>query len=82
MVSRLKKRLYGLNQAPRKWYLKFDKFMIEQGYNRCHSDHYVYFKNLENGSCIILLLYVDDMLVVGYNMQNINVFKKKLANLR
>jgi hypothetical protein len=76
----LKKRLYGLNQAPRQWYLKFDRFMTEQGYSRCHSDHCVYFKKLENGSYIILLLYVDDMIVAGSNMQDINVLKKKLSN--
>jgi hypothetical protein len=80
LVCRLKKSLYGLKQAPRQWYLNFDRFMTEQGYNRCHSDHYVYFKRLENGSYIILLLYVDDMLVAGSNMQDINVLKKKLAN--
>jgi hypothetical protein len=54
--------------------------MTEQGYSRCHFDHCVYFKNLENGSFIIMLLYVDDMLVAGSNMQDINVLKKKLAN--
>jgi hypothetical protein len=54
--------------------------MTEQGYSRCHSDHCVYFKRLENGSYIILLLYVDGMLVVGSNMQDINVLKKKLSN--
>jgi hypothetical protein len=80
LVCRLNKSLYGLKQAPRQWYLKFDRFMTEQGYNRCHSDHCVYFKNIENGSFIILLLYVDDMLVVGTNMQDINVLKKKLSN--
>jgi ATP-binding cassette subfamily B (MDR/TAP) protein 1 len=54
--------------------------MTEQGYSRCHFYHCVYFKRLENGSYIILLLYVDDMLVAGSNMQDINVLKKKLAN--
>ena len=68
LVCRLKKSLYGLNQALRKWYLKFDKFVIEYGYSRCHSDHCVYFKRLENGSYIILLLYVDDTLVSWSNM--------------
>jgi hypothetical protein len=80
LVCRLKKSLYGLKQAPRQWYLKFDRFMTEQGYSRCHSDHCVYLKKIENGSFIILLLYVDDMLVAGSNMQDINVLKKKLAN--
>ena len=77
MVCRLKKRLYGLKQAPRQWYLKFDKFMTKQGYDRCHSYHYVYFKMLDNEIYIILLLYVDDML--GSNMQDIHVLKRKLA---
>jgi hypothetical protein len=76
----LKKTLYGLKQVPRKWYLKFDRFMTKQGYSRCHSEHCVYFKRLENRSYIILLLYVDDMLVLGSNMQDINVLKKKLVN--
>jgi hypothetical protein len=67
-------------ESSKEWYLKFDRFMTEQGYSRCHSDHCVYFKRLENGSYIILLLYVDDMLVAGSNMQDINVLKKKLAN--
>jgi hypothetical protein len=46
LVCRLKNILYGLKQAPRQWYLKFGRFMIEQGYSRCHSDHCVYFKRL------------------------------------
>ena len=54
--------------------------MTKQGYIRCHSDHCVYFKRVDDGKCIILLLYVDDMLVVGSNMQEINVLKTKLAN--
>jgi hypothetical protein len=54
--------------------------MTKQGYSRCHSDDCVYFKRLENGSHIILLLYVYDMLVAGSNMHDINVLKNKLAN--
>ena len=80
LVCRLKKSLYGLKQDPRQWYLKFDSFMIEQGYSRCHYDHCVYFKKLNDGSYIILLLYVDDMLVLLSNMHEINVLKIKLAN--
>ena len=79
-MCRLKKSLYGLKQAPRQWYLKFDKFMSEQGYTRCHSDHYAYLQKKNDGIYIILLLYVDDMLVAGSNMQEINVLKIKLAN--
>ena len=57
---RLRKSLYGLKQAPQQWYLKFNSFIAEQG---------VYFKRLDNGSYIILLLNVDDMFVVRYIME-------------
>ena len=69
LVCRLRKILYGLKQAPRQWYLKFDSFIAEQGYHRCHSDHCVYFKRLDNVSYILLLLYVDDMLFARSQMQ-------------
>jgi len=53
--------------------------MMEQGYIRCHSDHCVYIKKFEDGSYIIMCLYVDDMLVAGKNMQEIKVLKKQLS---
>ena len=67
-----------MKQDPRKWFLKFDKFMTKQGYDRCHFDHCVYFKRLHNGRYIILLLYVDDLLVGGSNMQDINLLKRNI----
>ena len=57
---------------------KIYKFMTEKGYSRCHFDHFVYFKRLNNERYIILLLYVDDMLVAGSNIHDINVLKRKL----
>jgi len=50
------------------------------GYNRCHSDHFVYLKRQNDRSYILFLLYVDDFLVAGSNMQEINVIKIKLEN--
>ena len=76
MVCRFKNILYVLKEDPRQWYLKYDKFMTEQGYDRCHFDHCVYFKRLDNGRYVILLWYLDDMLIAGFNMQDINVLKE------
>jgi hypothetical protein len=39
MVCRLNKSLYGLKQASRCWYKRFDSFIISLGYNRLSSDH-------------------------------------------
>ena len=80
LVCKLKKSLYGLKQAPQQWYLKFDRFMHEHGYNRCHSDYCVYFKMLDDDNYIILCLYVDDMLVAGSNMDHIKGLKCQLAH--
>src|ERR1700733_4616565 len=55
LVCILKKSLHGLKQAPGQWYLKFGRFMSQQGYTRCHSDHCVYLKKNNDGSYIILL---------------------------
>ena len=79
-MCRLKKSLHGLKQAPQQWYLKFDSFMHENGYSRCHSDHCVYFKRLDDDSYIILILYVDDMLIAGSNMDHIKGLKRQLAH--
>ena len=76
----MNKSLYGLKQEPRQWYLKFDGLINEHSYTQCHFDHCVYFKRLDDDSYIILCLYVDDMLVVGSNMDHIKGLKRQLAH--
>ncbi|RVX11466.1 Retrovirus-related Pol polyprotein from transposon TNT 1-94 [Vitis vinifera] len=78
LVCKLRKSLYGLKQAPRQWYKKFDNFMHRIGFKRCEADHCCYVKSFDN-SYIILLLYVDDMLIVGSDIEKINNLKKQLS---
>ena len=78
MVCKLKKSLYGLKQAPRQWYKKFDSFMVGHGYTRTNADHCVYVRKFPNGKFVILLLYVDDMLIVGQDAGVIGNLKKDL----
>jgi len=78
-VCRLKKSLYGLKQAPRQWYKKFESVMEEQGYKKTTSDHCVFVQKFSDGDFIILLLYVDDMLIVGMNSSRIDKLKKQLS---
>ena len=75
LICRLTKSLYSLKQTPRQWYKKFDGFLQRHGYNKCNADHCCYFKRFES-NYIILLLYVDDMLVVGLDMDEIKKLKK------
>ncbi|RVW71155.1 Retrovirus-related Pol polyprotein from transposon TNT 1-94 [Vitis vinifera] len=78
LICKLRKILYGLKQAPRQWYKKFDNFMHRIGFKRCEADHCCYFKSFDN-SYIILLLYVDDMLIAGSDIEKINNLKKQLS---
>ncbi|KAL6345710.1 hypothetical protein AAG906_017451 [Vitis piasezkii] len=79
LVCRLKKNLYGLKKAPRQWYKKFDSFMVEYGYDRTVFYHCVFVKKFSDEEFIILLLYVDDMLIVGRDTGKIDKLKKELS---
>ncbi|MCO5588831.1 hypothetical protein L7F22_042791 [Adiantum nelumboides] len=79
LVCKLKKTLYGLKQAPRECYRKFDTFMKSQGYMRSETDHCLYIKRMADGSLLILVLYVDDMLIVGKDKHNVDALKSKLS---
>ena len=48
------------------------------GFKRCEVDHCCYVKSFDN-SYIILLLYVDDMLITGSSIEEINNLKKQLS---
>jgi hypothetical protein len=74
LVCKLRRSSYGLKQALRQWHKKFDSFMYSTGFTRCNADHYCYVKSFKN-SYIILLFYVDDMLIAGVSMEDINKLK-------
>jgi hypothetical protein len=68
LVCKLKKYLYGLKQSPRMWCQKFDTYMLVLGFTRSKEDHCVYFK-LIGDHLIYLVLYMDDMLLIGNNKE-------------
>ena len=76
-MCRLKKALYGLKQAPRTWYDRIDSFLTSLGFTKSKADSNLYYK-VENGRPIILLLYVDDLLLIG-DEELIAETKKKLV---
>lgn len=77
-VLKLNKALYGLKQASRMWNESFNKFMMNVGFKRCESDRCLYVKS-ESGIWTYVLLYVDDLLIISKNMQNIAIIKKQLS---
>ena len=67
-VCRLVKSLYGLKQAPKQWHIKFDHVLISNRYSINDVYKCIYSK-VENNSCIIICLYVDDMVIFRTNLQ-------------
>jgi hypothetical protein len=79
LVCKLKKSMYGLKKSPRMWYKKIDTYMLGLGFTRSKEDHYVYFK-LIGDHLIYLVLYVDDMLLIGNNKEIIQDVKTYLSS--
>ena len=52
--------------------------MLSQGYQRSDTDHFLYTKQDKDGILIILILYVDNMLIVGTNIDKVANLKSKL----
>ena len=78
LVGKLKKSLYGLKKSPRMWYQKFETYILGLGFVR-RVDHYVYSKQVGN-HFIYVVLYVDDMLLVGNNIDVIKEVKSQLSS--
>nr|KYP72463.1 Retrovirus-related Pol polyprotein from transposon TNT 1-94 [Cajanus cajan] len=79
-VCKLVKSLYGLKQAPKQWHDKFDQVVSSYGFQFNNSDKCVYVKQFDDNSCVILCLYVDDILIFGSNLHVINDVKSFLSS--
>ena len=77
LVMKLKKSLYVLAQSLQNWWKTIDPSLVEIGSIPLKSDTCVYTYN-HNNTVIILTLYVDDLLIIGGNIQVIETIKKKL----
>ena len=66
MVCELKKSIYGIKQASRQWYLKFDMIITKNGFKENIVDQCIYMK-VSGSNFIFLVLYVDDILLASNN---------------
>ena len=73
---RINKALYGLKQSGRLWNQRFHEFMVTNGFTRCTSDGCMY---IHSQKMIILLLYVDDLLVLGKNPDQVETFEESMV---
>jgi hypothetical protein len=77
-VCRLIKSLYGLKQAPKQWHEKFDRTLTSARFAINETDTCVYHL-YGGGKGVILCFYVDDILIFGTSLNEINDVKSFLS---
>ena len=64
MVCRLRKSLYGLRKAPRQWFAKLSAALRSYEFTQSYAD-YSLFSLIRDAYSIHVLVYVDDLIIVG-----------------
>ena len=78
LVCKLKKSIYGLKQASRQWYRKFDQVISSFGFKENAMDQCVYLKISGSKFIFFLVLYVDDILLASSDIGLLHETKKFL----
>ncbi|CAI7906372.1 unnamed protein product, partial [Closterium sp. NIES-54] len=78
-VLRLKKALYGLNQAPRQWYLKLRGVLEEIGFTPSTADHSLFMLG-EGEQRSFMVVYVDDILIFSPSSDLVTEVMMKLQD--
>ncbi|XP_060202737.1 uncharacterized mitochondrial protein AtMg00810-like, partial [Lycium barbarum] len=65
-VCLLQRAIYGLKQAPKAWFQRFNEVLLHLGFLGSHADSSLFVLRRQ-GDIIILLLYVDDIVITGSN---------------
>ena len=63
-MCKLKRSIYGLKQASRSWNTHFDQAIKSYGFYQCPDESCVY-KKCDGSMVVFLVLYVDDILLIG-----------------
>jgi hypothetical protein len=78
-VCKLQRSIYGLKQASRSWNLRFDEVIKGFGFVQNYKEACVY-KKVSGSSVAFLVLYVDDILLIGNDVELLNSIKGYLNN--
>jgi hypothetical protein len=78
LACKLKKSIYGLKQASRQWYLKFNDTITSSGFKENTIDRCIYLK-VSRSKFLFLILYVDDILLASSDLGILHETKKFLS---
>ncbi|KAK8980873.1 hypothetical protein V6N11_048003 [Hibiscus sabdariffa] len=78
-VCKLQRSIYGLKQASRSWNLRFNEAIQEFGFIRNEDEPCVY-KKFSGSIVSFLILYVDDILIIGNDIPTLQSIKTWLSS--
>ena len=73
-MCKLQRSIYGLVQASRSWNIRFDSVINAYGFIRTFGEVCIY-KKVSGRSVAFLILYVDDILLIGNDTEFLNSIK-------
>nr|XP_016479658.1 PREDICTED: uncharacterized mitochondrial protein AtMg00810-like [Nicotiana tabacum] len=79
LMCKLNKSMYGLKQESRQLYHKLTEALCSRGYTHSMLDNSLFYKKTEV-SVVFAAVYVDDVLVTGTHLQDIESLKTFLHN--
>ena len=77
-VCKLQRSIYGLKQATRSWNLRFDESVKGFGFVKNEDEPCVY-KKISGSAIVFLVLYVDDILLIGNDVPTLQSVKSWLG---
>lgn len=77
-VCKLQKALYGLKQSPRAWYARLHDRLQQLGFVPSAADTSLFIFH-ENGVTLYMLVYVDDMVIVGSSTRAVECLLRQLS---
>ena len=73
-MCKLQRSIYGLVQASRSWNIRFDELIKAYGFIQTFEEACIY-KKVTGSSVAFLILYVDDILLIGNDMEILDSMK-------
>lgn len=82
LVCKLNKSLYGLKQSGRNWNETIHDYLSKEGFVQSLADPCVYRKFVDDDAskCIILVIWVDDLIISASNNKLLDDVKKSLSD--
>ncbi|GJT26870.1 retrotransposon protein, putative, ty1-copia subclass [Tanacetum coccineum] len=77
-VCKLQRSIYGLKQASRQWNKRFDEEIKKFGFTQNRDEPCVY-RKASGSNVVFLILYVDDILIMGNNIPRLKEVKDYLG---